>query len=96
MYETPLNEELIVKPSSKFIYEISTYRIYKSRVEYCDSKLYASETPLEIKNPIKYTKTTDYILGVFVDWIAAPEDYIKNNKSQLICQKNLKKKKKKK
>lgn len=61
-----------------FEYEISIYKIYKNRLEYHGSKFIKSIKPLNIKNKAIYKRTKDYIIGKFIDWIKAPEDYIKH------------------
>jgi hypothetical protein len=63
---------------SKFLYEVSLYKIWKDRSESIDSQFYASEVPLKVKEAT-FVKMKDYTLARFVTWLGAPADYLKNN-----------------
>ena len=75
-----------------FLYELSIYKIYKDRFECIDSKFYSTKKPLNIKKDIQIRKLKDYKIVIYIDWIGAPEEYIKNNNFKLSISKNKKKK----
>ena len=62
--------------SSRFIYEVSLYKITKSGAALLKSQYYASD------KPIANTKTSiakldkDTTLVKYIDWLAAPKDYL--------------------
>lgn len=76
-----------VRPAKSFIYELSIYKIYKDRVELIESKYYSSENRLSLRKVDKIIKGKNYSLGVYIDWIGAPVEYIKNNNLKLISKK---------
>lgn len=64
--------------SSRFIYEVSLYRITRSRAALVKSQYYASDVPIdESKLQDKFVKLdADTTLAKFIDWLAAPKDYL--------------------
>lgn len=76
-----------------FLYEISICKIYKDRFETLGCKYIKSEKPLEFKHSeyTKYNKNEEFRYAKFIDWLGAPEWYIKENKFKLV--ENIKKKK---
>lgn len=65
--------------SSRFVYEVTNYRIYKDRVELAGSKFFGSDRPL-IVPPTKYKRTKEFTLIKEIEWIAAPKEYLIKNK----------------
>lgn len=64
--------------SSRFIYEVSLYRITKSGAALIKSQYYASDVPIDEKKlQDKFVKLdADTTLAKFIDWLAAPKDYL--------------------
>lgn len=64
--------------SSRFIYEVSLYRITRSGAALVKSQYYASDVPIdESKLQDKFVKLdADTTLAKFIDWLAAPKDYL--------------------
>lgn len=86
-------ESLLV--SDSFVYEVSLYKIFKDRVELAGSQLYSSPKKISIKKETLYKKTKEYTLMKYIDWLAAPRDFIIENNLNIIipCQKLRKRKK---
>lgn len=64
--------------SSRFIYEVSLYKITKSGAALLGSQYYASDRPIdESKLQDKFAKLdSETTLAKFIDWLAAPKDYL--------------------
>lgn len=64
--------------SSRFIYEVTLYRITRSGAALMGSQYYASDVPIdESKLQDKFVKLdADTTLAKFIDWLAAPRDYL--------------------
>lgn len=67
-----------VRVSSKFIYCISVYKIWKNGASLIDEKYYACNNPLLLSKIYRIAKKKDYTLQRFVDLEGAPEDYLIN------------------
>lgn len=74
--------ELKLTVYSKFLYEVSLYKIWKDRVELFDSKFFVSEQPLKFKETTS-VKIKDYRLVKYITWLSAPLDYMLNNGFEL-------------
>lgn len=62
-----------------YIYEVSVYKLFKGRSECLGSKFYKSNVCLQNTKPKILKKTKTFILIKYIDWIGAPEIYIKKN-----------------
>lgn len=65
--------------SSKFMYCLSTYKIWKQGACLLDEKYYISPNPLNLKKIQKVIKKKDYLIHRFIDLESAPENYLINN-----------------
>ena len=72
-----------IEQAKTFIYEVSTYKHYKNRAECVNSKFIKSPTPIKIKASTISRKEKDYILTKDIVMIAAPIEYIKENRFKL-------------
>lgn len=76
---------------SKFLYEVSLYKVWKDRVESHGSKFFASEQPLKFKETTSI-KVEDYRVVKYITWLSAPLDYMLNNGFELYDESNSKRK----
>lgn len=72
-----------VEPMPFFLYEYSIYKYTKNGVELLYTKMYKSNKPIKVPEPI-YEKrpkkdTRGYFYARFVDWLGAPMSYINEN-----------------
>lgn len=73
-----VNGELITIGKT-FLYEVSVYKIWKDRAECHGSQYFQSNKPLKIKKKAKYLRRNSFTIAKFIDWITAPEEFIKTN-----------------
>lgn len=71
--------ETIISVSSKFIYEVSVYRLYKGWTEFVGNKYYSSKSEIRIRSSTIYTKKKDFIVMKSIDLIGAPLSFIKTS-----------------
>ena len=62
--------------SSKFIYSVDVYKIWKKRAYLLSSAFYACVKPLDIKKLTLQVKKKGYILQRFVELKGAPKEYL--------------------
>lgn len=72
-----IKKELSV--SSKFIYCISVYIIWKTGASLIDEEYYSCPKPLNYKKIQRTLKTKEYVLQRFISLKSAPRDYLINN-----------------
>ena len=80
-----------ISPANSFLYEISYYKVYKDRFECIGSKYISSVNRLNIKKSCKIKKNKLCNLCVYIDWVGAPIEYIKEQNFELIIPKTKKK-----
>lgn len=67
-----------IYPAPFFLYEVTTYKLYKDRAELIDSKFFKASKPLKTLG-YKALKKSDYLLEQTVAWIGAPMQFILDN-----------------
>lgn len=66
--------EIVVSP--KFVYCVSTYKIWKQGACLMDEKYYASKQPLNLKKIPTILKKKGYTIQRFIELESAPEEYL--------------------
>lgn len=78
------NKQCKLTVYSKFLYEVSLYKIWSDRAECVGSKFYVSDTPLTIVKETVSKKVKDYRLVKYIAWLSAPLDYLMQNGFKLV------------
>ena len=78
-----------IYPASAFIYEVTTYKLFRKRAELINSKFFKSSKPLTMLD-YKIIRKKDYILEQTVVWLGAPIEYIIDNNLPVFNQKKKK------
>ena len=73
------NKQYKLVEYSKFLYNVSLYKIWKDRAECIGDSYYAADSPLTIDKETISIKVKDYMLVKYITWLAAPLDYMLNN-----------------
>lgn len=67
-----------LRASSKFIYNIDVYKIWKTGACLISSKYYASTNPWNLKKIPTVLRKKDYIIQRCIDLESAPKEYLIN------------------
>lgn len=67
-----------VKVTSRFIYNVSVYKIWKNGASLIEEKYYSSSEPLKLNKISKILHKENYLIQRFVDLIGATEEYLIN------------------
>jgi hypothetical protein len=74
--ETYIKNNHEVSVSSKFVYCISIYKLWKQGACLMDEKYYASQNPLDLKKIQTTLKRKNYTIQRYIELECAPEDYL--------------------
>lgn len=82
------NKQYKLTEYSKFLYEVSLYKVWKDRAECIDNQFYIADKPLSIKKETTCKKVKDYMLVKYITWLSAPLDYLVKNGFKLLTNEN--------